>query len=211
MPEIREAYTRLKQGEPMRWVCKDLGCHVNTLKRAMRLKGLILDPAWKKRFTELSAWQANKTKQMATNGASNDQMAETLQLPWERVREHFKAHGGRPPINVKLTSAETGELVRLLKAGWNKKALADKFLTCEYFIRLMIVKLGVHGYFLKYPPPSLVGAYHFNSPTEDVVIKYIDLNFKGGKNAEIVKQLGTSRPTMDKILNRIEADYMEGL
>ncbi len=109
-----------------------------------------------------------------------------------------------------MTQGETTEFLRLLKIGWSKKALAGMFLTSEYFIRLMIVKLGAPAYFKKYPPPSDSWAYHFNSPTEDTVKKYIELNFKGEKNTEIVKQLGTSRPTMDKILNRIEADYIGG-
>ena len=204
--DIKTVIRMFKESASQEAVCKELNIHVVTFKKALARKGVKIDHNWGK----IPEDKINRASQLFAGGVSRARVSEAIGVSTSVLDRLIRTRGCKRPVNFKMTSAEIVELVRLLKSGRDRGSIADRFMTTEYFIRLMIIRIGAPAYFKK--PRRHWGSQNtYKSPDEDLVQEFIKFSFVGGTKGGIVKQLGTTRPTMDKILNRIEADYMEGL
>lgn len=194
--DLKYASKRLQAGSTRRSVCKELGVHIHTLKRAFKLKKIQIPPLQKMQFSQQQIDQITK---LYINGVPETQIAEKMQLSQDHIRRYYLNVFSRPPVNFQPTSQMFDQLKRLLQADIDIPAIADAFETTEYFVRLMIIQMGIPRYFkqqFSYPPQHGLNAQS--------IVKLIKLKYKGMSSHMVASELRTTRPTIDKLLIAIE-------
>ena len=203
--DIERALKLLQSGMSQQKVIKVIKVNLKTLKRALGIKGITIDPQWSK--NKITKDQKTLAMKLFRNGLTYDQVGKKIGVSKNCLHYHyFKIDRTKPPIDFKPTKNETDELRRLLKTGQDKKTIADRLNTTEFFISLMIVELGVDDYFKS---PKFKRGHH--GLTETKIREFIKLKFKGGMSVAIVKTLGTTKPTLYRMLSSIETEFMKGL
>ncbi len=203
--DIERALKLLQGGMSQQKVIKVIKVNLKTLKRALGIKGIKIDPHWFK--DKITKDQKELAVKLFKNGLTYDQVGKKIGVSKNCLHYHyFKVDRTKPSIDFKPTKNETDELRRLLKTGQDKKTIADRLNTTEFFISLMIVALGVDDYFKS---PKFKRGHH--GLTETKIREFIRLKFKGGMSVAIVKTLGTTKPTLYKMLSSIETEFMKGL
>lgn len=203
--DIDKALKLLQNGMSQQKAIKVMKVNLKTLKRAFGIKNIIIDPQWLK--NKLSREQKAQAMKLFRNGLTYEQVGKKIGVSKNSLHYHFfKLDRTKPSIDFKPAKNDTMELLRLLKNGLDKKTIADRLSTTEPFITLMIVELGIDDYFRR---PQFKRGHH--GLTEAKIREFIRLKFKGGLSVSIVKELGTTKPTLYKMLGLIEAEFMKGL
>ena len=203
--DIEKAIRMLKNGISQQKVIREIKVNLKTLKRVLRIKDIKIDPQWSK--NKITKEQKARAMKLFRNGLTYDQVSKKIGISKNSLYYHFLKIGrGKPAIDFKLTKNEIIELRRLLKNGQDKKTIADRFDTTEFFISLMIVNFGIVDYF---GSPRFKSGMH--GLTETKIRDFIKLKFKGGISVVIVKKLGTTKPTLYRMLSLIETEFMKGL
>jgi len=202
--EIKYALKRLGEGATRDSVRRELGVHLNTLKRAFKLNGIQIPVIQKKQLSRADV--AHITK-LFKNGLSTRQVSVKTGIPVSDISCYYLPFPpGRPTVDFNPTALMFVKLQRLLEAGNNIKSIADTFETTEYFVRLMIISLGIPGFFkqkFKYPPQ--------HGLTAKMISGFIALKFKGISSSAIASELNTTRPTLNRILVLIENYFYENI
>jgi len=203
--DIAKAIRMLQGGASQQKVIREIKVNLKTLKRALKIKDIEIDPQWSK--FKITREQKARAMKFFRNGLTYDQVSKKIGISKNSLHYYFyKTGSGKPAIDFKLTQKETIELRRLLENGQDKKNIADRFNTTEFFISLMIVEFGIADYFRS---PQFKSGMH--GLTETKIREYIKLKFKGGISVAIVETLGTTKPTLYRMLSMIETEFMKGL
>ncbi|MBU2452763.1 MAG: hypothetical protein KJ668_05560 [Proteobacteria bacterium] len=205
MPDmkIEQAVKLLKNGVSQQKVIREFKVNRKTLQRALKIKGITIDPLWLK--NKITKGQSAQATTLFRNGLTYAQVSKNMGISKNSLHYHFTKTGTRKPAtNFKLTQNQTIELRRLLKKGQDKKNIADRFDTTKLFISLSIVELGIADYFKS---PKFKSGMH--GLTEAKIREFINLKFKGEPSILIVKKLGTTKPTLYRMLSLIEAEFIK--
>nr|NJM01691.1 hypothetical protein [Desulfobacula sp.] len=203
--DIERAVKLLQGGMSQQKVIKEIRVNLKTLKRALGIKDIKIDPQWSK--DKITREQKALAVKLFRNGLTYDQVGKKIGVSKNSLHYHFfKIDRTKPRIDFKPTKNETDELIRLLKNGQDKQTIADRLNTTVFFISLMIVESGVDAYFKR---PKFKRGHH--GLTEAKIREFIRLKFKGGISVSIVKTLGTTKPTLYRMLSSIEAEFIKGL
>ena len=201
--DICLAQKMYKNGSTQVEVLKILGVNHGTLNRALKNRGLIRE----KRWVRLTDAQAKKAKMRIVNGVSMVTIGKEMGCGTPTIWIYFQKYGGgSPKIDFKPSKADYDIMIYYLANGMSLEDVAFELNTNKLFIKLMIVKLGLPLYF-----DSLNGRQTYHSLNKTEILDFISQKFKGKSSAPLVEKLGTSRVTMDKILNRAVAIYMENI
>lgn len=202
--EIKYALKRLGEGATRDSVRRELEVHINTLKRAFKLNGIQIPVIQKKQLSQAEVAHIIK---LFKNGLSTRQVTIKTGIPVSDISYYYlPSPSGRPTVNFNPTPFMFVQLQRLLEADNDIKYIADAFETTEYFVRLMIISLGIPGFFkqkFKYPPQ--------HGLTAKMISRFIVLKFKGVSSGTIASELNTTRPTLNKILVLIENYFYENI
>ncbi|WP_299980458.1 hypothetical protein [Desulfobacula sp.] len=198
---VKKAVGMLESGETQQRTAEVLGIHVITLKRAFRIKGIKKDPAWGK--GRLSKQQDARARALFKNGLSYGQVSIDLGISKISLYSHFKKI---PKPCFEMSKRERAELKLLLTMGTDRKVIAEKLETTDWFVLYATVKLGLEDYF-----NSLEKWDARNNLTQGMIEEIINRKFKGETTGALIKEFKTTKPTLYRLFYLIEEDCIKRL
>ncbi|MCK4767906.1 MAG: hypothetical protein KAS28_05900 [Desulfobacula sp.] len=198
---VKKAIRMLESGETQQRTAEVLGIHVVTLKRVFRIKGIKKDPNWGK--GRVSKQQDVRARILFKNGLSCGRVSRNLGVSKSSLYKHFKKI---PKPCFELSKRKRAELKRLLTMGADRKIIAEKLETTDWFVLFATVKLGLKDY--------------FNSPgnrkirhalTRGMMEEIINRKFKGETTGALIKEFKTTKPTLYRLFSLVEGDCIKRL
>ncbi len=202
--QVKKAHQMLLDGDTQRDVCKIMGnCHVNTLKKALRLKGITIDPTW--RGKKLTQKKLDKALRLFQNGLSRRMVASKLGMSSVHLSSQLRNAGvEKPQVDFQFTKEMLTDVCHWTAAGETKAEIADRLETTPTMVKLMLVWLGMRFYFIT----EDTRRKSFHGLTLEKVQRFIRYKFKGGSTPAILGELDTTRPTLNLLMARIESEFV---